>query len=278
MAKWPWQAVSVGLCIALLPALSVFAQGVDSTREEPEWLLNTLQDALDVADGDVLSLHHTLGDVRIKTADTNRLQVTAIAQYRADDPRVPKMHFVPSESGDHNGTHQLVIDFTHLEIAENEAWAKRRIDVGLLVPKGLRLEIETGDGLIEAKKIEARSDFRSARGAITYDGSGDLKAHSERGSVRAQLAKTGSRHSVALSSLTGDIRCILLEGANAQVEVSTRGPVTTDYSIKIDREVSSPLKNGRVKIGRGGSKISLKSYSGGVRLQGLIAPEKADGP
>ncbi len=274
MVKWPWQGASVVLAMALLSTLPAVAQG-EPAPEEAEWLLNTMKEALTVADGDVLSLQHVLGDVRIKTADTDQVQVTAIAQYRADDPRLPKIRFVDGQAGGEGTHHRLEVDFLALEIAENEAWSKRRIDVGLLVPKGLELEIVTGRGLIEAKKIEARAKLESDRGDITYDGSGDLEAHSEQGSVHAQFSSTGAPHRVALSTLKSDIRCIFRHGASAQVEISTRGPLTTDYSVELDDAVSLPLKKGRVVIGDGGSKIRLESHSGGIRLQGLLPPEEA---
>ena len=91
--------------------------------------------------------------------------------------------------------------------------------------------------------------------------------------MRVLLRRTGYGGSAALSTLTGDIWCILLEGAGADVTLETRGPVTTDYSVEIDRQPGSPLKRGRIRVGDGGSAISLKSHSGGVRLQGLIVPE-----
>lgn len=274
MAKWSWPSASTVLLSAVLPFMSAMAQS-DSIPQEPEWLLNTLKEALVVADGDVLSLRHTLGDVRIKTAETDRIQVTAIAQYNKDDPRVPSIRFTKLAEDSVTSTHQLVIDFAFLEIAEQDAWDGRRIDVGLLVPKGLQLQIETEDGLIEAKDIEAKSDFKSVRGDVIYEGINDLKAYSKRGSIRAHLHKTGKPHIVELATLTGDVRCILLEGANADVELSTRGPITTDYTMEVDRKAGSPLKLGRVRVGEHGSKVRLESHSGGIRLQGLIVPEKA---
>lgn len=272
MLKSHWH-VMVVLLVALLSGLNAFAQ--DNTNdEEPEWLLNTMKDALAVADGDVLSFRHPYGDVRIESADTDRIQVTAIAQYRSDDPRVPQMRLVKGEPVDGKASHQLIIEFAYLEIAENEAWDNRRIDVGLFIPEGLQLEIETVNGLIETKSLKARTSLKSLTGDIEYKGTADIKAHTERGDILAHIRQTGPSHLVELSTLTGDIRSLFLEGANAQINLVTRGPITTDYSIEIDRKVGSPLKMGKVQIGEGGSQVKLESTNGGIRLQGLIVPEK----
>lgn len=275
MPRWLWGAAA----LLLLPALPVLPQADEAP--EPEWLLHALEEAAVIAEGDVLSFAHLRGDVRIEATNTTRLHVKALAQYRADDPRVPAIRLVTEKAATASPEpthHRLSVDFAVLEVAENEAWAKRRIDVALLVPVGLELRIETGDGLIEVEKVAARANLISEHGEIAYDGTGDLVAHSERGSLRALLRQTGDAHTVTLSTLTGDIRCTLLEGANARVALTTRGPITTDYSLDIDREAGSPLKKARALIGKGGSSIKLESHSGGLSLRGLIAPEQAAAP
>jgi len=242
-------------------------------EDSSSWTFNTLKDSYKVSKGDIFIFNHFKGDVRIKTADTEHVQVTAIAQFHEKDPRKPNIKFT-SKIFDSSNKHDLSIDFDYLEIAEQQAWSKRRIDVGILVPKDLNLMINTGDGIIEVKNIEASSNLKSIKGEIYYKGIGDLIAYSERGKVTAQFKKTKKSHQVDLSSLTGDIQLILLEGANAQISTETRGPITTDFTVKINREKNSPFKKGMTKIGKGYSKIFLKSHSGGIRLQGLTISEK----
>lgn len=260
------------LCLC---ATSVVAEE-ESKPDKSQWLFNTLKDSFVVTDGDVLQFNHNIGDVRINTADTDRIQITAIAQYHANDPRVPKINFITKKSEGSLKEHQLTVDFLHLEIMEHQNWSKRRIDVGIIVPKGLKLQIKTSKGMIETKHIEALYDLKSNSGQIIYEGSGNLKAHSERGTVFVKLKKTTAAHSVELSTLTGDIRCVMREGANANVNLKTRGPITTDYSIKIDRKIGSPLKKGHLQIGHSGSNISLDSHSGGIRIQVINVHEKIE--
>ncbi len=254
---------------SLLPGAAAAAEA-----ESAAWLLNSLSESFVVADGSTLRFEHPWGDVRVEASPTDRVQVTALAQYHRDDPRSPSIRFSGSNSDGASG-HTLRVAFEDGNSDRDEpgAWAARRIDVGLLVPVGVAIDIETSRGLIEVKKLDAESRLASDRGDIVYDGSGSLEAHSERGAMRVLLRGTGSDQSTALSTLTGDIWLILLEGAGVDVTLETRGPVTTDYSVEIDREPGSPLKQGRIRVGDGGSAVSLKSHSGGIRLQGLIAPE-----
>ncbi len=266
MLRW----FTMGAALLLLP---LFVAAGEETVPAPksEWVLATLKDSLEVTNGDTLTLHHSQGDVRLETAAADRVQVTAVAQHHAADPRLPAIRFTPAK--DPARDHRLVVDFAALEIAEREEWAKRRIDIGLLVPEGIAVEIETTDGLIEAKNVQSRATLTSTRGEITYKGTGDLVAHTERGAIRAILKRTRAEHQVIMTSLTGDLWCTFLEGANAQVDLMTRGPITTDYSIEIDRNAGSPLKKGQVRMGSEGSAVRLESHSGAIRLQGLIVPE-----
>jgi len=278
-SKWGAVALTFGLAcpVAAQESAGQVAVGPESPSGEATevdssaWLINSLSDSFTVAEGATLRFAHTWGDVRVEAGETDRIHVTALAQYHRDDPRVPSIRV---SDGDAAG--RLVVEFAHLEIAEDEAWAKRRIDVGLLVPLGLEIDIETDRGVIEVKKLEAPGRLASDRGDIVYDGTGSVSARTERGSLRALLRQTGEGRSADLSTLTGDIWCILLEGAQADVTLETRGTVTTDYSVELDREAGSPLKKGRIRIGEGGAAITLTSHSGGVRLQSLIVPEEGD--
>ena len=274
MARCSWGAARLLLpmflfCASagcLFCASAGFAQEGDEPTE-PEWLLQSLKEARVIDGGEALVVRHLRGDVRVQATDTDRVQVTVLAQYRSDDPRLPEIRWEDA---------RLTVDFAALEIAESEAWAKRRIDLGLLVPRELELRIETGDGLIAMKDLTAPVELFSKHGEITYKGTGELTARSEHGRIRAVLRETEEGQSIALSSLTGDIQCTFLEGADAQIELRTRGPITTDYSIEIDREVGSPLKKGRVRLGEGGAVVRLESENGGLRVQGLIVPENPD--
>ncbi len=261
-------ALSLGV---LCPAHAQAPDGQTAVEEDASaWLLNSLSDSVVLEDGVTLRFEHPWGDVRIEASTTDRLQVTALAQYHRDDPRTPSIRFTDSGTAG-----ELAVEFADADVSEHEVWARRRIDVGLLVPSGVEIDVETGRGLIEVKKLDAPSRLISDRGDIVYDGTGSVFARTERGLMRVLLRTTGNDRSADLSTLTGDISCILLEGAGADVTLETRGPVTTDYSVEIDRLPGSPLKKGRIRVGEGGTAITLTSHSGGVRLQGLIAPEGA---
>ncbi|MGE0641816.1 MAG: hypothetical protein AB7G12_07015 [Thermoanaerobaculia bacterium] len=251
------------------PVAPPAAGQADRAKEESSsWILHSLSDSFAVPVGGTLRVEHLLGDVRVEAEETDRVHVTAIAQHHRDDPRAPAIRVTEKDSD-----RILTVEFAATEGGSDPSWARRRIDVGLLVPRGLDLEIRTDRGRIEVKKSESRSRLTSDRGDIVYEGSGSVTAHSERGSLRALLSRTGEGRKAELSSLTGDLWCTLLEGAHAEVTLETRGTVTTDYSVEIARQAGSPLKKGRIRLGEEGTRIRLQSHSGGIRVQSVIVPE-----
>ena len=258
----------------LLWTMGTFHVSVAMAEEssvQTQWLINTLKDSFPVAHGDTLVFEHAVGDVRIKTADTDHIEITAMAQYHKDDPRKPNIQLITPPNSESEKTQRLSVDFSHLEITENNSWSKRRIDVGIIVPKNLPLKVHTQAGLIEAKDIEARTEFKSLSGNITYNGSGDSQATSERGALFYKLYNKAASQSVDLTTLTGDIHIVLLEGTPFKADIQTRGPITSDYSIQINHDAGSPLKHGRIKTKKSGSDFTLNSHSGGVRVQMINA-------
>jgi len=263
----------VNVSLVLIGILIVCVVSAEKSSDQSQWLINTLKDSFLVSESDVLRFDHNIGDVRIKTADTDRIQITAIAQYHNEDPHKPIIKLISKKAKGTINEHRLTVNFSHLEIADNEEWSKRRIDVGIIVPEGLKLRVETQNGLIQAKQIVAATELKSHNGDIEYQGSGNIKAYSERGSMFFKLYKSPASQQVNLSTLTGDIHIVLLEQAKVNVNLKTRGPITTDYSIKIDRKPGSPLKQGFLQTNKTGSNIKLESHSGGIRVQMINAVE-----
>jgi hypothetical protein len=260
--------------VIILTLLACVVSSQTLAENKPKWMFNTLKDSYKIAKGKTLTFNHLNGDVRIKTADTDHIQVTAIAQFHEEDPRKPRIEFNPNTSAQGKNNQKLSVHFDYLEIAAQEEWKKRRIDVGILVPKHLNLIINSNNGIIEVKNIEASSNLKSNKGSISYKGTGNLTAYSERGEIIAKFTQTKKSHQVDLSSLTGNIHLILLDEANAMISTETRGPITTDFTLKIDRKKNSPFKKGVSKIGKGYSKIILNSHSGAIRMQSLTISEK----
>jgi len=182
----------------------------------------------------------------------------------------------------------------------------RSITVALKVPKEADLEVQTGDGSIEAQPISGRLSLSTGDGSIKADGlQGEIRLHSGDGSIRATglagrltadtgdgsmnvrgrfdvldlssgdggieaAAESGSKVEAAWSLHSGDgsITLRLPEGLGAELDARTG-----DGGISLDKPVSvtGTIKENTVRgtLGPGGPPLKIQTGDGSIRLTGL---------
>jgi hypothetical protein len=249
--------LALSIFVLLTPTLTASAQRVpDDWRVERDTLSGT------VSEGIAVAVENSFGDVRVRGLPSNDYEVLVVAQRHADDPRRAQ---VVAEERD--GTLHIEVQYPDEPPAEiPEAWRKRRVDLTVLVPAAATLELETRLGTIQAKGLEGDVEATSHTGNVQIVTAGRIRARSDHGKVQAEFRGTGWQRQPVLETLTGDIRVLLPRGARLQALVETRGEITTDYTIRIDRVAGSLLKRGEALIGGGGPELVLKSERGAVKL------------
>jgi hypothetical protein len=95
---------------------------------------------------------------------------------------------------------------------------------------------------------------------------GSVDAFSEFGELFVHLRGSSLAVSARLETLTGPITIQLPRGAKFAATVATRGDITTDFSIAIDKQPGQELKRGRIEHGSDGAAIELISNRGPIRL------------
>lgn len=264
---YPIPELRVLISALLLLILSNSVSAVDNN-----WLLHTLKHSVNAAKGDTLTLNHTFGDIRVKTADTDKIQLTAMAQYHKEDARIPEI-VVETIPSDNSTNHIFSVRFKDIKINTDASWPQRRIDIGILVPKNIKLNISANNGFIEARNIQSDAELKTVDHEINYAGSGELMATSQNGNITARIENTSAKHTIKISTVTGNIRCILLDGSNTRIHSQTHAFIATDFTTHIERLPHSTLKKSYTKTGTGNTKINLKSQNGSIRLQSLMVPE-----
>lgn len=254
--------------------LAGFAAGVVYGTEIPrleDWSIETRDEVFATKGVTVLEVDQALGDVQIKGVDVDEVTVTMTAQRHRDDPRRPVIR------RDGEGL-ALVVAFVEGGPAGDapyaEAWSRRRIDIGIQMPKGLDLVVRTGEGRIEVKGVEGTVELSTESGNVLAEiEAGTFQASSQLGEIRAKVMSTRSDDPISLRSTNGGVWVQLLEGASAIVEVESSRVISTDYSMEIDREAGRRHKKGRATIGEGRRKISLSTVNGQARVSNVIVHE-----
>jgi len=183
-------------------------------------------------------------------------------------------------------TQRLESDLPELEVElrHGEAWldvtvrftdaasvpgpTRDRIDLVVFVPRGATLDVETRDGLIEAKKLQGDVIAASISGDVRLRSiGGSVQVKTMRGKIVVSLAANATRRPQTLVTETGEIEVWVAEDASFEVELSTSGEIGTDFSIDIEhhRDIE-PSKLAVATIGQGGPVLRVRSKKGRIRL------------
>jgi DUF4097 and DUF4098 domain-containing protein YvlB len=182
----------------------------------------------------------------------------------------------------------------------------RSVRVELQVPRQSNLEVETGDGSVEAQGVSGQLRISTGDGSITAgDLGGEIRLHSGDGSIRASgldgrlEAHTGDGHMEvrgrfdlldlstgdggieaavergskvdspwSLRSGDGGIRVRVPEDLGADLDADTGdGSITLDAPLTVTGTVKSSSVRG--KLGSGGSPFRIHTGDGSIHLGGL---------
>lgn len=222
------------------------------------------------------------GDVRLRFGgDENKVEISAVLQHLVKHD--PPLKVMTIEGKDQAGNLLIQVGYPNEPLKPNWPDSLRcpaafpakatadRADLVTFVPKGASVIVQTLAGLIEAKGLQSNLTAKSCKGNVFARVSGNITANSERGAIEVFL-DPAEKNPQRLETLTGDITAHLREGASLDIEASTSGEISTDFSLRIERRPSEePGKLAFVKIGAGGAKLSAASKRGKIRLLWMAA-------
>lgn len=268
--------------IALLLAGALMAPIAAQEPSLEDWTIGQHRWEGEIASGSGVEIVNPFGDVRVRSTgqdgDAGGVYLVAAIQHHNDDPRRPD--FAVDETAD--GLRLAVrfaesVDGEAAGSADGQAeipaaWRKRRVDVTVYLPPLARMRAETEKGLIEVKGLRGFVAARTDSGDIEIKAVENLDARTRHGDVKVQFRRTGWSGASHIETLAGSIWVELPRGADAAVDLETRGQITTDYSIEIDRDAGGLLKRGRARIGAADQRLTLKSNRGIIKLLESFVP------
>lgn len=238
-------------------------EGDDELRKH--WRIDKFQWQGPIGENRGIEISNELGDIRTRLSSDDQVFVSAVIQRHENDP-----HQGDVRIGEKDGRMTIEPAFAAAESFDpeilTEGMEKRRIDVTVIVPLGVRLIAHTAKGLIEAKGLESDVEATSTSGDVVVSIVGSVRARTERGAIHATLRSAEWKEAPALETLTGDVTVWLPPDADAVVKAETSGLITTDYSIDIAREGAGEKKSATAKIGEGKRRLTIRSTKGSVRI------------
>jgi hypothetical protein len=154
----------------------------------------------------------------------------------------------PGESHNHIDNNDVNVEFT------------------VRVPAGVRLTGATvnGDVIVESLKSDVLAT--TVNGSVEVSTTGYAEAETVNGSIRAAMKSTSWPDRLAFNTVNGGITLDLPDGFAADLDARTvNGDVSTDFPLTIQGRFGPRRVTG--KIGGGGSRLSLATVNGSIRLR-----------
>ncbi|MEM9595045.1 MAG: DUF4097 family beta strand repeat-containing protein [Acidobacteriota bacterium] len=239
-----------------------------ATEEDPypNWSIEKQRWEGNLGTDRVLIVHNPHGDVRCRRTGDDVVTASAVVQRHGEDPRTAQLAGVERDGRIHVTAHFQTAPQAGIDATEVTGdMEKRRMDLTVMVPENVRLEIRTERGLIEAKGLRADLEAHTERGRVVIKNTGRVRAHSDHGEVEVTLGTTEVEEPIELDTLTGDISVWLPDDAGVTVDAESSGFLTTDYSVDVTRRADGH-KRVLARIGDGEARLVIRSTNGQIRL------------
>ncbi len=162
-------------------------------------------------------------------------------------------------------------------------------DIVIRIPHGSRLEVDTVAAPIDVENLTGRLELATVAGAIRIEGgptevdansvagkivleSGANLRHGDFQTVSGKIEVTAdfdSRGRFELETVTGSIELYLPRGVDAEIDAATfSGRIRNDLGPAAKREKYGPSEELSFRVGSGGARISLRSFSGSISIRG----------
>lgn len=139
-----------------------------------------------------------------------------------------------------------------------------RVDFVVEVPAGIAVELNTVNGTLTAKDIDAALALHTVDGDISASACGDVRGNTVNGRVEVLLPKRAKR--AELEAVNGQLVVRMPADTGASVQANTvNGEIDSDFPLERSKEVVG--SHARGKLGDGSVKIELSTVNGAIKLQ-----------
>ena len=230
-------ACAAALAAAMTPTPAIGGGGAGLA----DWQIQKVAIENPIKSGSSVIISNLYGDVRVRGIRDQSLPVHAVIQKHRDDPVDPHLAFSAGEPT------TLDVRYPHDATGTNE-FPVRRVDLTVYLPPGSPVTVITRNGLIKVKGVSMPVHARSEEGAITVSAGNTIDARTRHGSIHATLKRKAQHGRSSLVTQTGTITLRFPPRTRASVVATTRGMISTEYSIKVRRDADSHYKRARLQV------------------------------
>lgn len=248
-----------------LGALLLCAAAATGQPSLEDWRSEPLSWRGEVAAGAPIVLINEHGDLRIRGKPNAELEIVGYRQRHADDTR--GITVVPAPEG---GGWRLEVKMAG-EAGEEvpEDWSRRRVDLTVYVPWTSPLTARTAGGVLEARDLRATLRAETDSGELVAGSARDLVVKSGSGAVQATLQEPGWSSTATIETRSGPVTVWAHPDADVAVTLETRGTLTTDFTLEVER-LDPSLRRARARLGGATGTVRVTSYQAPLALREIV--------
>lgn len=227
-----------------------------------------------IGNGLAIEVEGVLGDIRAVPASGNEVEVTAeIREHRRGSAEDIEFEVI-----EHSGGVTICALYPTPRRAreDNECRPNGRsristnnidveVDFTVRVPAGVNFVGRTVNGGVDVRSLAGNVAAYTVNGDVDISTSGYAEAATVNGSIAAVLGRADWSGMLEFETVNGGITVELPDGVGADVTARTvNGAIETDFPLTVQGRFSQRRLSG--SIGGGGSRISLETVNGSVRL------------
>ncbi|MEM6455471.1 MAG: hypothetical protein AAF772_10285 [Acidobacteriota bacterium] len=257
------------LAALLLVLLAATTAGLGAAADEPAlpdgWALtrDTGERPLPAPDAAIV-VDNRYGDVRVRVHPDVTVSWLGMRQGPIDDPLGLVVRVV--DASDAGTGSPLTITVERPAGLDAAALDGRRLDLTLFLPPTAPLRVTTDDGLIQVRSLRAPLVARSTSGKLALRLGGPVDAATVDGPIDLRLTTRQWSTPIRVETERAPIDLHLTPGTHANLVAETRGSITTDFSIDIERLDRDRHKRAVAVLGAGTAQLTLRSTNGAIRL------------
>jgi hypothetical protein len=257
---------------ALAVLLLALAPAVLSAQERQSERAFTLNER--IPNGQWLRVRNVIGEVHVRPATGDRVEVVATKSWRRGDPKLVRIESRKSPDGSilvcAFWTENATCDESGYRSHNEGRWNRNNdvaVDFEVRVPKGVNVGAWSVNGEVSVDGATGEVEAGSVNGSVDATSSGGpVQARSVNGTVHARMGKIGGSEDLDFSSVNGNVIAEFGEDIDAQIELSTvNGRFQTDWPVTITGRVDP--RHLRATVGKGGRRIRLATVNGNVELR-----------
>jgi hypothetical protein len=143
------------------------------------------------------------------------------------------------------------------------------VDYDVRVPQGVRVEVETVNGLIALEGPLASTRAKTVNGSVEVeDARGEVEAEAVNGRIKVQSAAAAAADRYRLSTTNGSVELRLPREVSGSFEAhAVNGTISTDLPLRVEGRFGPKRLSGQ--LGSGGGRYELRTVNGSVAIHVL---------